>query len=229
MIRSRHLLHAALLSAAFVTGCTETGTFERMALLEGAGGDGPSLLASAKLARGAITVKGPDGYCIDKTTLRSTASGGFAAIASCHIMSGGQDGPIVEPGLMTITVSPAPAAAPSPAELADALETQLLQSRELSGLTVGQMATGGETAFAGSDPMHWRGAFIMGPHLIGVTLYAPKNSPLLGARGAAFMNTVSSAIRASASTGGSTSAEQSQSSSDTLATRLGRLFARRDL
>ena len=229
MIRTRTSLYAALLGAACITGCDETGAFGAMPLLETNGVASAPLMTSTQLARGAITVKGPDGYCIDPTTLRRTSSGGFAAIASCHIMSGGQNGPIVEPGLMTVTVSPTPGAAPSPKDLAQALGTTLLQSRELSALEVGRMATGGQTAFAGSDPTHWRGAFVIGPHLIGVTLYAPQNSPLLGAQGAAFLNTVSSAIRANAFTEKTASAEQSQSTFDPLTRRLGLLFASNDL
>lgn len=222
-------MYAALLGAAYLTGCGETGAFGRMSLLATDPAATPELVTSTRLARGAITVTGPDGYCIDPTTLSSTSRGGFAAIASCNIMSGGQDGPIVEPALMTVTVSPANGAAPTPADLAEALGTTLLQDRELSGLAVGQMASGGETAFDGSDPRHWRGAFVIGRHLIGVTLYAPQDSPMLGAQGAAFLNTVSSAIRANAVPDARASAEGSQSATELLESRLGRLFASRDL
>lgn len=229
MSRSRKPLYAALLSAAFVTGCAEIGTIGTMSLLPTDTTADAPLLATATVARGQITIAGPNGYCIDPATLRSTASGGFAAIASCHILSDGTEGPIVEPVLVTVTVSPADKGEPSPAELADALGTTLLQSRELSGLAVGQMADGGAEAFSGSDPKHWRGAFVLGRHLIGVTLYAPEGSPLLGSQGAAFLNTVSSAIRAKSDPGPAVSAQQSQSAVDPLTQRLGRLFARRDL
>lgn len=222
-------MYAALLGAAYLTGCAETGASGRMSLLATDAAATPELVTSTRLAGGAITVSGPDGYCIDPTTLRSTTLGGFAAIASCNIMSGGQDGPIVEPALMTVTVSPAAGAAPSPADLADALGTTLLQDRELSALAVGQMASGGESAFDGSDPRHWRGAFVIGRHLIGVTLYAPQGSPMLGAQGAAFLNTVSSAIRAAAVPDARASAEQSQPSTELLEARLDRLFESRDL
>ncbi|MCR9110622.1 dihydroxy-acid dehydratase [Marivita sp. XM-24bin2] len=201
-----------------------------MSLLQNGASGLPTVISTAELARGDITVTGPDGYCIDQTTLRSSRSGGFAAMASCNIMSGGTEGAIVEPALVTVTVSAAPDTVPSPADLAAALQTDLLQSRELSALAVGQMATGGENAFAGSDAKHWRGAFVTGDYLVGVTLYAPQGSPLIGAQGAAFLNTVSSNIRAkSRSRSSSASAEQSQSQVDPLAARLGRLFARRDL
>lgn len=229
MIRIRTTFYAALLGAAYLAGCSETGALGRMSLLQNQETSEALILASTRLAGNAITVTGPDGYCIDPATMRSTANSGFAALASCHIMSGGQSGPIVEPMLITVTVSPASGPAPNPAELAQALGTTLLQNRELSALDLGQMATGGEVAFSGSDPKHWRGAFVLGPHMIGVTLYAPTDSPLLGAQGAAFVNTVSSAIRANAKLDASARAEQSQSSLDPLAMRLGRLFASNDL
>ncbi|MCI5110644.1 MAG: dihydroxy-acid dehydratase [Marivita sp.] len=229
MIGTRTTFYAALLGAAYLTGCGPTGAFGSMSLLQGDAASEAPLVTSAELARGAITVSGPDGYCIDPATLRRTPSGGFAALASCHIMSGGQTGPIVEPALITVTVSPAPDEVPGPSDLAEVLGTTLLQDRELSALAVGLMATGGEAAFDGSDPRHWRGAFVIGPHLIGVTLYAPKDSPLVGAQGAAFVNTVSSTIRAKARTDTAARADQPQSSRDPLAERLGRLFARRDL
>ena len=189
----------------------------------------PAPLISADLARGRITVSGPDGYCIDPTTLRRTADGGFAAIASCNILSGGERGPVVEPALLTVAVSRATGATPTPADMAEALGTELLNRRDLSAVEVGQLASGGASAFAGSDPRHWRGAFVLGDHLVGVTLYAPEGSPLVGAQGAAFLNTVSSRIRARSEPAVLPSAEQSRSSVDPLAAELERLFAPRDL
>jgi len=191
----------ALLGAVLLLGCNDTAPFGSMSLVDPSVQTGPAPLLSATLASGRITVSGPDGYCIDRTTLRRAASGGFAAIASCNILTGGQHGPQVEPGLVTVTVSRANGVAPSPSDLAGALGTELLNSRELSALSVGQMASGGASAFDGSDPRHWRGAFVLGDHLIGVTLYAPRNSPLTGAQGAAFLNTVSSRIRARSEAG----------------------------
>lgn len=231
MTPSRYKLHAALMGAAclVLAGCTPTDTPGALSLAEGASTSEPTPLLAARLARGQIVVSGPEGYCIDPTSLRSTAAGGFAAIASCNILSSGRGGPFVEPVLVTVTVSRATNGSPSLTDLASALQTDLLQERDLSGLRVGQMVSGGEAAFAGSDPKHWRGAFVLDSHLVGVALYAPVGSPLIGAQGAAFLNTVSSRIRARSATSRARSAEQSQSPVDPLETRLGRLFERGDL
>ncbi len=229
MTRACLPLFAALIGAAVLTGCDETGTVNSMSLVAGGSDVGPAPLPSANLARDEVVVSGPEGYCIDPTTLRRSASGGFAAIASCNILSGGAQGPFVEPVLVTVTVSRAANGAPLLADLAAALQTDLLQERQLSAIDVGQMANGGQTAFDGSDPRHWRGAFVLDRHLIGIALYAPKGSPLLGAQGAAFLNTVSSRIRANSASTSIGSAEQSQLNVDPLAVRLARLFETRDL
>lgn len=218
---------AALLGAAVLIGCKPIGTGSPLSFTEAAGQSRNLALPRADLADGRISVSGPQGYCIDASTLRSASTGGFAAIASCNILSGGT-GPIVEPVLLTVSVSPSPGTAPSPAQLAEALQTELLQSRALSAVTAGQMATGGAAAFRGSDPRHWRGAFLIGGDLVGLALYAPQGSPLVGAQGAAFLNTVSMRIRAESS-GAKPIAEQPQPQADPVALRLNRLFGPRDL
>ncbi|HKK97612.1 MAG TPA: dihydroxy-acid dehydratase [Marivita sp.] len=220
-------LWVALSGAAFLTGCDAVEGGAALSFLD-AGQDTNPALISAPLAGGDITVSGPEGYCIDATTLRSTNSGGFAALASCRILSGGEAGPIVEPGLLTVTVSRATGDAPTPAVLASALNTDLLREAELSSVNAGQMATGGESAFDGSDARHWRGAFVLGNRLIGLALYAPEGSPLVGAQGAAFLNTVSSRIRAS-SRAGEARADAPQSMTDPATRRLSRLFGTNDL
>lgn len=202
-------ISAALSCAALLSGCDAPGAGNALSFLATQESPEDLALRRAELAGGSINVSGPDGYCIDASTVRSSSAGGFAAIASCHILSGGTGGPIVEPALVTVTVSRATGDAPTPEALAAALGTDLLQNRDLSAITAGQMATGGQTAFEGSDPRHWRGAFLLGDHLVGLALYAPQGSPLVGLQGAAFLNTVSSRIRAN-SEPTRASAEQSQ-------------------
>lgn len=227
MIRLRKLFLGGI-AIAVLAGCNTGWTGTALSFLEAQGDSENLALRRADLAGGAITVLGPDGYCVDASTLRSTGTGGFAALASCNILSGGRSGAIVEPGLVTVTVKPADSETPSLEALAAALETELLSTRELSAVTLGQMATGGETAFEGSDPRHWRGTFVLGQTVIGLALYAPKDSPLVGPQGAAFLNTVSSRIRAN-SNAAEHSAEQSQPTEDRVTMRLSRLFGERDL
>lgn len=204
----------ALIGAMFLAACDATGAGNGLSFLEGSPDAAANMaVPSARLANGAVVVSGPEGYCVDASTLRSTLGGGFAAVVSCNILTGGDTGPIVEPVLVTVTVSRANGDAPTPDILAAALETELLRNQELSSVTVGQMANGGQTAFEGSDKRHWRGAFVLGNRLVGLALYAPEGSPLAGAQGAAFLNIVSSRIRAN-SAPTNRSAEQSQTTED---------------
>lgn len=227
-VRQLKAILTALLGAAVLAGCGPVGTDGALSFLQTADRRTSKALSTAVIAGGRISVSGPDGYCVDASTLRRTPTVGFAAIASCNILTDGSAGPIVEPVLLTVTVSPSPGAAPTLTDLAAALGTEVLATRELDAVTAGQMATGGDSAFPGSDPRHWRGAFVIGSDLVGLALYAPAGSPLAGAQGAAFLDTVSSRIRAK-STGAAPIAQQSQPATDPLAARLGRLFGRRDL
>ena len=193
MTRLVQKIAVALLGATVLAACDSAGMAGGLSFLDTSGGRNLAV-PSAQLADGQVDVSGPAGYCIDASTLRRTANGGFAAIASCNILSGGR-GPIVEPVLVTVTVSQAGVDAPDLVALASALGTELSRSRELSAVTAGRMASGGETAFQGSDPQHWRGTFMMGSRLVGLALYAPEGSPFVGNPGAAFLNVVSSRIQ----------------------------------
>ncbi|MCL3881333.1 dihydroxy-acid dehydratase [Marivita sp. GX14005] len=218
-------MSAALFLAA-LSACDMPGETGALSLLED-GGD-KNALAAASLAGGAIVLSGPEGYCVDATSLRSTAAGGFAAIASCAILSGGQSGPLVEPALVTVTVARATRDAPSPEELARAMGAELLRTRKLKAVTAGHMASGGESAFLNSDPRHWRGTFVLNGRLIGLALYAPRNSPLIGNQGAAFLDSVAARIRANS--GKATPiAQQSQPSTGDLAAQFDRLSEEGDL
>ena len=133
-----------------------------MSLLGTSAGAEASVLTSAGLAGGDIRVSGPDGYCVDPNSLRRSATGGFAAIASCNILSGGAQGPVIEPALAIVTVSKADGPAPTPADPdRDAARNAVVRTYELTGLddeavgalraaTVGGDATG--AAFALGDP-----------------------------------------------------------------------------
>ena len=105
------------MGAVVLAGCGPVGTDGTLSFLQAAERSDSPALPGTTLAGGRISVSGPQGYCIDATTLRRTPTGGFAAIASCNILTGGAEGPIVEPVLLTVSVSPFPGTAPTLAEL----------------------------------------------------------------------------------------------------------------
>lgn len=222
----------AALCTALLSGCDATApggaSFFSNPRDEAGQGETVRLLRQAELG-GAIRVSGPEGYCIDPATLDASRKSGFAVLASCNILSGGAAGAVVEPAIVTIAASPSgEGAPPAPDSLAEALGTTMLADRSTEEFTLAQMAAGGDTAFDGGDPRHWRAGFSLGGLSVGLALYAPKGSPLAGSAGAAFLETVRSRIRAT-NAQKTADAEIPPAGADPLAEGLRRLFTRRNL
>jgi len=77
-------------------------------------------LASAELARGAVNVTAPKGYCIDQTSIVSGLGGSSATLAPCSALDG-KGASREMSAVMTVSVSPrrpSPAPAPTSADLA---------------------------------------------------------------------------------------------------------------
>ncbi|MEM6588513.1 MAG: hypothetical protein AAF641_08710 [Pseudomonadota bacterium] len=152
----------------------------------GAGGDVQrDVLRTTTLYDGDVVVVGPPGYCIDKKSMRNRKAQGFVMLASCEALSGlrGQE---VEPVIMTLTVLPDRAGTTRPS--ADAVAASMpdlpvLDSVNLNELSLVHFASGGNVAFEGKDPRHWRGALAINGHLIGLALYARQGSPAVGEDG----------------------------------------------
>ncbi|MEL7256025.1 MAG: hypothetical protein AAGL23_17750 [Pseudomonadota bacterium] len=168
----------ALMLMVSLSGCLGSGF--------GAGEDVQrDVLRTTTLYEGDVVVVGPPGYCIDKKSMRKRKTQGFVILASCEALSGvrGQE---VEPVIMTLTVLPGEAGAvrPSSDEVAASMpDLQVIDQRDLNELSLVHFASGGNAAFQGKDPRHWRGALAINGHLIGLALYARKGSPAAGEAG----------------------------------------------
>lgn len=143
-------------------------------------------LVRATLAAGNVAVVPPEGYCIDPKSRRGSAKRGFAALASCRILTGGQVGSHVEPVLMTVTVGPRGQSEdlPSPEMLAEARQAPLISGSRTPDAVYVHLARGGATALPGGDRRHWRAAFVLNGRLVGAALYAPAGSFMAGPGGA---------------------------------------------
>lgn len=96
----------ALMIVVSLSGCLGSGF--------GAGADVQrDVLRTTSLYDGDVVVVGPQGYCIDKKSMRNRKTQGFVMLASCEALSGvrGQE---VEPVIMTLTVLPGQAGATQP-------------------------------------------------------------------------------------------------------------------
>lgn len=159
--------------------------------------DLPAPLARARLARGAVVVAGPDGYCVDPVTLGKGTARHFAVIASCNILTGGAAKTLVEPLMMTVTVAPGRyRALPVAGQLADEVGQTLLYGDTTDGLVLAHLGGGGATVLEGGDPKYWRAAFLQGNRLVGLALYAPRDSPAAGPAGAEMLRAARGQIAA---------------------------------
>lgn len=152
----------------------------------GSGGDVQrDVIRTVSLSEGDVVVRAPDGYCIDKRSLRDSASQGFVMLASCESLSGVR-GQNVEPVIMTLAVVPngAKGQGPSSSEIASSLSgAPVIEAIDDADLSLVHFASGGNHALAEKDPKHWRGAMAINGHLIALSLYGRKGSPMTGTEG----------------------------------------------
>ncbi|WP_375688477.1 hypothetical protein [Pseudooceanicola sp. LIPI14-2-Ac024] len=156
-------------------------------------------LPQAPIAGGEILVKGPEGYCVDGSSLDNRATGGFAMLASCYVMTGGKSGPQVAPVVMTVAASPLDPAVgvPSRDALAGAFApAPVLARSQVRGVTLVHLGTGGDTRVPQADPRHWRGAMELNGFLVLFAVYGPQNSTEAGKGGSALLLELADALRA---------------------------------
>ena len=150
---------------------------------------GTKPLSKVHFAGGDVIVGGPEGYCLDPKTVQNRPERGFALIASCNILSGGQLGPQVPAIMVSVTIGPRGASedVPSASAIARTTGARLLTDQSRDGLVLGQFEGGGDALAHSRDPRQWRGAFVMNGRLVGLALYAPKGSSFAEAQGAAVL------------------------------------------
>lgn len=160
------------------------------------------VMRTVSLYDGEVVVRGPDGYCIDRKSMRKSKSNGFVLLASCESLSGVR-GHEVEPVIMTLAVLPGQTSVgtPTAAEIARSMTpVPVVKRMDFDDLSLVQFATGGENALPNGDPRHWRGAMVLNGHLIGLALYARKGSAVAGNDGSEMLVELARKTRASSPT-----------------------------
>jgi len=150
------------------------------------------------LARGAIKLTAPKGYCIDETSVSSGLQGSSAMLAQCSSFDGKGAGTDI--AVMSVQVSSRrgeSATAPSAQDLVSAaMPRKTLQTKQKGNLALAQLATGGDEVLAPADPIHWRGATKLDTRLVLLSLFAPKGSDLTGNKGAELLAALAHGISA---------------------------------
>jgi len=160
---------------------------------------GRSRMAQVPLSGGQVVLSVPDGYCIDRQSLRRLGPNGFALVARCDTVGVRGFFGAHDLAVMTVTTVPQKAgrAEPTPrAVAASAGATKVLDQRSRNGLALVRLDGGAQTP-DGVSPVHWRGAFTLNGHLVGIALYAPEGSSALKGGGAALITDLAERTRKS--------------------------------
>jgi len=185
---------SVILAALFLAGCDEA-TGLPFATEPGAASDGNggrARTAMVKLAGGEILLAAPDGYCIDRRSVRFGRKAGFAVMARCDTLGVRGFFGAYDLAIITIATQPAldSAALPTPAQVAGSAGSagplRVLAKSSRNGLSLVRLG-GGTPPVDGVSDVYWRGAFVVNGHLVGVSLYAPENSPVLRDEGAVLL------------------------------------------
>jgi len=136
----------------------------------GAGGtNAGSTLTSARLARGAVTLVPPVGYCVDKRSLRAS----FAIMARCDTLGGTATygAPLAVITAATVASATSAAAGGSPNET-------VLSRRQLGTVTV--LRVKGKPPSPDMSDEFWRAVGLVGNQVIGLAIYEPAGGAGLG-------------------------------------------------
>ncbi|WP_255007147.1 hypothetical protein [Roseovarius sp. M141] len=194
MVRRAFMLRAALVAALILPLAACLGGEGATGLAAKAGGG----QRSAAFYGGDVIVTGPPGYCVDPNSVQRRADSGFALMASCGHLSTAPSG-YVPAAVITASVLPRDASAsiPTAARLAGPwVDAGVAQQIDTDDIALIQVARGGDSLLPSGDPRHWRGAMLIGGHLIGLAVYGDAGADVSGNAGRALLTDTAAAMLA---------------------------------
>ncbi len=160
----------------------------------------PKRITQVLLAQGDITLIAPRGYCVDERAVRSDQQNSFAVLARCDALGVRGGFPTQDLALITVTTvanpkgtQPNAKSLAQSANPANVVKTQSLKGRPFV------LLENPDHNVNGASPRHWRSAFALNGHLVGLALYASEGSDVLATQGANLLSDLASkTIQASA-------------------------------
>lgn len=160
---------------------------------------------------GAVSVRGPEGYCVDQQSSR--AGSGFAVLAGCAVVSDATMMPTVE-GLITVQIGAASSASVTGAEpemaalLRTTLGAQLLSAASnpasvqvarvdrADGVVVVRFSDATPAATPGLEPSEWRAFLDIRGRLTTISLRGFVRAPIPSEQGLRLLSQAIGALRA---------------------------------
>lgn len=143
------------------------------------GGGAPVALSQSFMADRAFTLVPPQGFCIDKASLKQR----FALMARCDTLGAPSQAAAAPLGVLTVSVTPGGTdALPTPEQTADALRLARVTAAQGSDTTVTFRAEGAPP-LADLDVAHWRGTWQVNGQLVSLALFGPKGGRAVSSEG----------------------------------------------
>ncbi len=142
-------------------------------------------LRSAKMMQGGLKLLPPDGFCLDKLSLRQD----FAVMARCDSLGGAGGAQDASLGMIVVSI----ASAPEPVDVETSLRALIPTEAEvLLNTTDGDLALAHLSGASpdGSDSVHWRGLTQIGAHLVSLAAFAPQDGAFSSPEGAQALSSV---------------------------------------
>jgi hypothetical protein len=139
------------------------------------------------MARGAVTLAMPQGYCLDPESVTSR----FALAARCDTL--GVDGFFAQWDLALVTVSLTRFDGEEVNAAAAEAGGEILREETRDGVAFARMR--GDAPLDGVSDVHWRAATVINGQLLGLALYAPDGSAVLETDGARLLADIVAATR----------------------------------
>lgn len=139
-------------------------------------------LSQANMAFGEVTLVPPNGFCIDRASLKQN----FALMAPCEVLGAAQAGAGAPSGILTASFSTAGESIPTPAQTAVALKLDAVNDpiTQTAGVTYRAI---GDTPADGLSATHWRATAVVGSQTMGLALFGRANGRATSAEGRAIL------------------------------------------
>jgi len=161
------------------------------------GTSAPNAVNALSLYDGAVVVRGPRGYCVNRDSLRRQTNSRLVLLGSCESLTG-EAGVSVPPALIVVNVSsrrPGRAPPTAAAIAASVGPKKPLATTDSGGLALVHLDAGGELALPGGDPRYWRAGLVINDHFVSLAVYGPKGSKLAGSAGRRLITDLANALR----------------------------------
>jgi len=204
---------AALATALLLSGCSPSSEGAAKGPRFGLSRQAPETVT---VARGAIVVGGPRGYCIDKGASRLRGNTAFVLMASCSAIMQKTDAITPDvPGILTVSVAGQTDAAPATSAVLDQMalflntpdgqatlardgqadSVTILQIRREENAVLVQLDDRSTNTTPGLQPGYWRGFFDLNGRLITISVIGFERRPMPAENGLDLLRSVLARIR----------------------------------